>query len=632
MSVAIILSGQQDVRLVHWAARMARGRNTGLVLLWTHKLPGKKAVSKRCSTHEGDELPAELAEVCAELTKSDFHLSCEKENNATESLEDFDTFDASETNSEDKQLPCRVVSIQSNRIANEVEEEAEKLGVSCLIVPREPQLADGSPEAELIDHLLSHVACEIVLLTAGSEESGGCNAIVSPVGEGPHSASCLRMANEIANVSDAKLVALHVEPAFDETSKAAAERILSKAVDRALGSKQQQVSKRVVLSNDVVMGIKETLDECPDLIILGMKRTGLVQRFSSQGIAEKLVNSNPGPAIAIVQSALPLSSRLGRRVNELLHSYVPQLPRDRRVELVERIQRSSQWDFDFIALIFMSTLIAAGGLIQNSAAVVIGAMLVAPLMTPLLGAGLSITQGNLVLFRSTLVTVLRGFLLAFVTSFVIGMVAGDHVTDEMGARGSPKPLDILVAAVGGFAAAYASGRPNLLSALPGVAIAASLVPPIATSGISFWLCLKGSCDFNLPLMSALLFFVNIVAIVLGTSIAFRSVGIRSSHQHSDFNSWTLGAAAALFGLVLVLGFELGGRGPDQIAKTLNASTIRQGWTCSGAEYKYVKGVRVLDVHLETNEAMTPARLNDIREEISDSMDDPPPVHFVTIMK
>ena len=76
---------------------------------------------------------------------------------------------------------------------------------------------------------------------------------------------------------------------------------------------------------------------------------------------------------------------------------VPQIDREHRVALVDRIQSSSRWDFDFFVLMALSTTIAAVGLIQNSSAVVIGAMLVAPLMTPLLGLGLALVQGNPVL-------------------------------------------------------------------------------------------------------------------------------------------------------------------------------------------------------------------------------------------
>lgn len=633
MSVAIVLTRPEDVRLVHWAARIAEGRQKGLVLFWTTKRP-RKSDNNRTSSRYGDEIPDELAEICHELDEGSFRYRREEKPTDKETkktaTKDPDVTRRDDDLAKDDQddMLLEVVCIASKQIQHDLEQEVDDLDISCLIIPREPQTRSDSPEADVINHLLGNVPCEIVLLTPGSSESGQCTGIVTPVGGGPHSASCLRMANDMAKVSDAKLVALHVEPHLDVTSQQAAQRILKRTVDRALGSDQRHVKKRVVLNNNVLEGIKETLDESPDLLIIGMRRTGLVQRFSSQGIGGRLVNSNPGPAVAIVQSAMPLSSRLGRRVDELLQGTIPQLPRDKRVDLVERIQSSSQWDFDFVALIFMSTLIAAGGLIQDSAAVVIGAMLVAPLMTPLLGSGLAITQGNFLLLQSTLATVLRGFLLAFVTSFVVGMLAADGLTDEMIARGSPRVLDILVAAVGGMAAAYATGRPNLLSALPGVAIAASLVPPIATSGIALYLG-----DVGLSLRSALLFFTNIVAIVLGTWIAFLAVGIRSAHQHGDFNRWTKGAVAALLALVVILGIYESRpkrqRVEGIVQSQLNKLAEKDQWSCSDAEYQYVDGRRVLNVYLESTDVMSPERLNSIRKAVTESFETPPPIKFTT---
>ena len=118
-------------------------------------------------------------------------------------------------------------------------------------------------------------------------------------------------------------------------------------------------------------------------------------------------------------------------------------------------------------------------MIQDSAAVVIGAMLVAPLMSPLLGCGMAIVQGNLPLFRNSLKAVLFGFLVALAIGVVLGFISPmGELTDELRARGGPTVLDMLVALLSGIAAAYCNGRPNLSAALPGVAIAAALVPPL----------------------------------------------------------------------------------------------------------------------------------------------------------
>ena len=184
-------------------------------------------------------------------------------------------------------------------------------------------------------------------------------------------------------------------------------------------------------------------------------------------------------------------------------------------------------------------------------------MLVAPLMTPIAGIGLGVAHGNAFLTRIALRTALRGF----ATAIAIGILFGFCVQlaalpgwvdplrsaldsspessdvswffpSQMEIRTQPQFYDLLIALASGIAAAYAMGRPNLFSALPGVAIAAALVPPIATSGIAYahGEFLKGS-------EALLLFVTNIVIIILGTSLAFRAVGIRSQKDGQTADTW-----------------------------------------------------------------------------------------------
>ena len=96
----------------------------------------------------------------------------------------------------------------------------------------------------------------------------------------------------------------------------------------------------------------------------------------------------------------------------LFNQYIPQLDRKDRIKLFQGLQVGSVAGMDFITLIALSTAIAALGLIQNSAAVVIGAMLVAPLMTPMLGAGLGLLQGNILLVREAITSIVLGSQLA----------------------------------------------------------------------------------------------------------------------------------------------------------------------------------------------------------------------------
>ena len=615
MCIAILLQSKKESKLVHWAARLASARGVPLMLVWAqHRRGGSKI--EECT--DLDSVPAELAGCCEDLAGNGFCYPPDSSAN-------------SESDSGSAKPALHVFNVYSENVPRDVRSLLEEKKPTCLVIPRDADLRPGSPESAPLDYLMSHLPCEMILLTAGSRESGTCREILTPVGEGPHSVSCLRLAHDLVSTGTANLVALHVEPEIDETAKLAALRILSGTVERAFGTAPDNVHQRVELTRNVVKGIERAVGDSTDLIVVGIKRSGFSRRFNAGGIAGKLTEAELGPTIAIVQSALPISSRFGRKCDELLRDWVPQLARDMRVDLVERVQRSSRWDFDFILLICLSTIIAAGGLIQDSAAVVIGAMLVAPLMTPLLGAGLAMVQGNPVLFRDTLYTVLRGFLVAYAVAILVAIVAGwfvpVHLTDELRARGEPTPLDILVAMVGGIAAAYASGRPNLLSALPGVAIAAALVPPIATSGISLWLG-----DFGLAFRSALLFVTNIVAIILGTALAFRATGIRGVHQHGTFDRWSLLAGAVVVLLTISLGvFEampLTEEGRP-IRELVNELSEQDAWHCTSTEWKIIDGQRWLTVRLTSPTAMTQEQLDGIRSAIREGKTGPTKVRFVT---
>ncbi|WP_172684148.1 DUF389 domain-containing protein, partial [Desulfosarcina cetonica] len=117
----------------------------------------------------------------------------------------------------------------------------------------------------------------------------------------------------------------------------------------------------------------------------------------------------------------------------------------------------------------MATAIAALGLLQNSGAVVIGAMLVAPLMSPLIGVGFALVQGNIRLFNLSIRSIVGGIGIGFCLSVLIGFLnPNEDFTAEIIARTTPEIRDLLVAFISGAAAAYAFARPNLAGALAGV--------------------------------------------------------------------------------------------------------------------------------------------------------------------
>lgn len=227
--------------------------------------------------------------------------------------------------------------------------------------------------------------------------------------------------------------------------------------------------------------------------------------------------------------------------------------RARVMEQCLLLERSG-WKMNFAIMMLMASVVAIMGLAANSAAVVIGAMLIAPLMTPVLGIAASIAMalGN-ALVRS-LVTVT----LASVGAIALGFVAGALLPDgrpvlsaEILARTQPDIKDLFVALAAGIAGSYATARPDVSSSLPGVAIAVALVPPLCVVGLTLEV---GAGDKALGAL--LLYITNLAAIVFMSSIVFVATGfvpgrrlLRTSPRVA------LGAFAAL-ALLIFVGWRL----------------------------------------------------------------------------
>lgn len=259
-------------------------------------------------------------------------------------------------------------------------------------------------------------------------------------------------------------------------------------------------------------------------MLIGASNTGTLRRKLFGTLPDKLLKGPEGLAVGVVRAALPTGRRMREALGHFMRLRVPQLERDERIALVDEVEGKARWTFDFAALMILATSIAGLGLLADSAAVVIGAMLVAPLMMPLIGGGLSLVQGNWPLWRRSQRAVLMGFLAALGIGLLLGWGArlmGFGLTSELAARGEPTLLDLGVAFVSGIAASYCLARPTLSGALAGVAIAAALVPPIATVGI----CLSLG-EVATARGAALLFGTNVVAIVLGAAANFFFAGIR----------------------------------------------------------------------------------------------------------
>lgn len=374
--------------------------------------------------------------------------------------------------------------------------------------------------------IFDRAVCDSVLIRLGARKMEECDTVLIPSAGGPHSCLALRLGSRIANRFEGTITPLYIEPEIgQEEGEAVGHRILRRVLLEAglNPDDKDHIQPRVVVANSVSRGISQAAHERSyDVVLVGASNSLSVKRKLFGAVPERMLEGADAMAVAVIRKRHPVAHRVRDALERFFQLRVPQLDRDSRIGLFERLQTQSKWSFDFMALMILATGIAALGLVQNSPAVVIGAMLVAPLMTPLLGSGLSLVQGNLPLMRTCLRSIFLGFFLALSVGSLLGWIAPlSGLNSELLARGNPSALDFGVAALSGFAASYCIARPGLSSALAGVAIAAALVPPIATVGISLtlqeWRNAEGA---------ALLFGTNVVTIILSSSCTFFAMGVR----------------------------------------------------------------------------------------------------------
>jgi uncharacterized hydrophobic protein (TIGR00271 family) len=220
---------------------------------------------------------------------------------------------------------------------------------------------------------------------------------------------------------------------------------------------------------------------------------------------------------------------------------------DRINQVIEEISYGSEPKVSFYALLTTASLIASFGLIANSTAVIIGAMLVSPLMTPIIGIALALVQGDTPLLGRAIRAEALGIVLAMGIAWVLGIFPlALEVTPEMLSRTEPNLLDLLVAVLAGFAGTYALIDSRLSPALPGVAIATAIVPPLANSG----LCLAMGAYYG-AWGSFLLFFANFLAILLVSSATFIAAGMSPKVTWSDGRELVRRFGVAAVGFILV---------------------------------------------------------------------------------
>jgi uncharacterized hydrophobic protein (TIGR00271 family) len=197
-------------------------------------------------------------------------------------------------------------------------------------------------------------------------------------------------------------------------------------------------------------------------------------------------------------------------------------------KLRHNFEENSIPSFSFYFMLMLSTIIATLGLLADSTATIIGAMIIAPLMNPIMSLAYAIISGNQLLLRRSAMSLITGILLTIlVASMVTHLINLNLARQEIIARSNPNLLDLGVAMAAGAAAAFANTRKSIANALPGVAIAVALVPPLSVVGIGLALGNQLSLEVGLSLASHnlaqgafLLFITNLVGIIFCACLVF----------------------------------------------------------------------------------------------------------------
>ncbi len=233
-----------------------------------------------------------------------------------------------------------------------------------------------------------------------------------------------------------------------------------------------------------------------------------------QDMLQQIITGQPDARIIVipVDTLLPRPDKQDREKEDSASAS--------RELLYDSIEKNTLLDSNYLLLVLLSTIVAAIGLIEDNVAVIIGAMVIAPLLGPNLALALGSALGDAELMRKALVTSAAGMGLAIGLSIVLGYFwPGSLSSDELLSR-TDASLDSIALALASGAAAALSMTTGLPSVLVGVMVAVALLPPSATFGI-----MLGQGEMQLAMGAALLLAVNVVCVNLASRIVFLAKGI-----------------------------------------------------------------------------------------------------------
>ncbi|MEJ2732092.1 MAG: DUF389 domain-containing protein [Anaerolineae bacterium] len=409
----------------------------------------------------------------------------------------------------------------------------------------------------ILDPVVQHAPCNVAVLRAEGRKTSLVDSaedierVLIPTAGGPNAALATDLALALSPTTEVTVLYVARE-SQGRVALSLAQQNLNEILEPWRG--EPRVQGKIVQSSSPVRGILSEAAGDYDLVMVGASHESYLDRMLFGNIPQRVAASSPSPSLVVKRHArgMVMGTWL-RRAGWQLFGLLPTLDLHQQTEVYKALREGAQPKVDFYLMMALSAAIATFGLLQNSAAVIIGAMLVAPLMAAIFGLGLGIVRGDVRMLKRSFSATLRGMLLAIAVSAVMTLVMPNQpLASEIMIRANPSLLDLGVALASGAAGGYALCRKEVSASLPGVAIAAALVPPLAVVGIGL-----SRVQGNVAGGAMLLFLTNLIAVTAGGSLVFLWLGFRpipgQRARARVFQGGVLGTVALLVAVSIPLG-------------------------------------------------------------------------------
>ncbi len=369
---------------------------------------------------------------------------------------------------------------------------------------------------QTLDPVIRYASCDVAVVRG--HKPAEVRRVLVPAAGGPNAILALDLALRLS--PDAQVTALNVvRQTAGPVEVALGYRQLSEVLEPWQG--EGRIVARVVRAPNPIEGILNEAANGYDLLLIGASNESYIDRKLFGNVPQTVAARAPTPTLIVRRRVGPVRSLL-RQARRRLAEMHGGLTMAERVEAYRDIRRGARPSRDFFTMLSLAAAMASLGLLMNSPTVIIGAMVIAPLMSAIFGISMGIVQGDARLLWQAAGTTARGMGLALLVGLGAGLLAADNPpTGEMLSNARPTLLDLAVALLSGTAGAFARCRRNAMGSLAGVAIAVSLVPPLTTTGI-------GLTTGNTTLAGGaiLLFLTNLSAIMAAGSVVFWFFGFR----------------------------------------------------------------------------------------------------------